>query len=84
MKNKLYPNLKLKHRKNKPYIVILNKQVVEVYKMKKGDQLTMHGSYRGKGIIEITGLPLISTRSIPDGIIDRFENWHNEKLVKRK
>lgn len=35
-------------------------------------------------IKEIIGLPVISTRSIPDGIIDRFENWHNEIVVKIK
>lgn len=32
-------------------------------------------------IREVTGLPVICTRAIPDGIIDRFENWHNKKLV---
>lgn len=35
-------------------------------------------------IKEITGLPVVSTKSIPDGIIDRFENWHNEIVAKRK
>jgi len=37
-----------------------------------------------KRINEIIGLPVISTRSIPDGIIDRFENWHNGILEKNK
>lgn len=26
------------------------------------------------------GLPAICTKSIPDGIIDRFINWHNKNL----
>ena len=30
----------------------------------------------------ITGLPVINSKSIPDGIIDRFENWHNKLVVK--
>lgn len=29
-------------------------------------------------------MPVISTKSIPDGIIDRFEKWHNKQIVKRK
>jgi len=37
-----------------------------------------------KRIGEITGLPVISTKSIPDGIIDRFEKWHNKNVAKRK
>jgi len=37
-----------------------------------------------KKIIEIIGLPVISTRSIPGGIIDRFENWHKTKIKCEK
>ena len=36
-----------------------------------------------KKIKEIIGLPVISTRNIPDGIINRFEKFH-EKVAKRK
>jgi len=31
-------------------------------------------------IKEVTGLPVICTKSIPDGIIDRFEKWHKTKV----
>jgi hypothetical protein len=31
-------------------------------------------------IREVTGLPVICTKSIPDGIIDRFERWHEIKV----
>lgn len=34
-----------------------------------------------KRIKDVTGLPVISTRSIPDGIIDRFENWHERRIT---
>ena len=33
-----------------------------------------------KRINEVTGLPVICTTSIPDGIIDRFEKWHKTKV----
>ena len=33
-----------------------------------------------KRIKEVTGLPVICTKSIPDGIIDRFEKWHKTKV----
>jgi hypothetical protein len=35
-------------------------------------------------IKEIIGLPVICTKGIPDGIIDRFSNWHNKIVAKRK
>ena len=31
-------------------------------------------------IIEVTGLPVICSSGIPDGIIDRFENWHKKNV----
>jgi hypothetical protein len=34
-----------------------------------------------KKINEIIGLPVICTSAIPDGIIDRFEKWHQTKIV---
>jgi predicted RecB family endonuclease len=34
-----------------------------------------------KKIKEVIGLPVICSRGIPDGIIDRFNNWHT-KTVK--
>ncbi|MEA1872772.1 MAG: hypothetical protein U9M91_05260 [Chloroflexota bacterium] len=33
-----------------------------------------------KKIKEVTCLPVICTKSIPDGIIDRFEKWHKTKV----
>jgi hypothetical protein len=33
-----------------------------------------------KKIKEIIGFPVICSKSIPDGIIDRFEKWHNTKI----
>lgn len=36
-----------------------------------------------KKIQEVIGLPVICTKSIPDGIIDRFENWHVKNSVKK-
>jgi len=30
---------------------------------------------------DILGLPVICSKAIPDGIIDRFEKWHNQKKV---
>lgn len=33
-----------------------------------------------KKIKEVTGLPVICTKAIPDGIIDRFERWHKSKV----
>ncbi len=32
-------------------------------------------------IEEVIGLPVVCSKSIPDSIIDRFENWHNSKIV---
>ena len=32
-----------------------------------------------KKIQDILGLPVICSKAIPDGIIDRFENWHIRK-----
>ena len=32
-------------------------------------------------IREVTGLPVICSVKIPDGIIDRFENWHKKQKV---
>lgn len=34
-----------------------------------------------KKIKDIVGLPVICTSAIPDGIIDRFEKWHQTKIV---
>lgn len=30
---------------------------------------------------EVLGLPVVCSKAIPDGIIDRFEKWHNQKKV---
>jgi hypothetical protein len=35
-------------------------------------------------IKEVTGMPVICTKSIPDGIIDRFEKWHKTKVKVTK
>ena len=32
-------------------------------------------------IKEVLGLPVICSKAIPDGIIDRFENWHKKLIV---
>jgi len=34
-----------------------------------------------KKIKEVAGLPVICSKAIPDGIIDRFEKWHQAKIV---
>lgn len=34
-----------------------------------------------KKIKEVLGLPVVCSKSIPDGIINRFENWHKRKAV---
>ena len=33
-----------------------------------------------KKIKDILGLPVVCSKSIPDGIIDRFERWHKSKI----
>jgi hypothetical protein len=32
-----------------------------------------------KKIEDVLGLPVICSKAIPGGIIDRFEKWHNNK-----
>jgi hypothetical protein len=34
-----------------------------------------------KKIKDVLGLPVICSKAIPDGIIDRFEKWHNVQIV---